>query len=175
MPRKMWAFAFKCPSCSDSQSLTSKSLYNWVPNVIDLTCRYYIGAEYLECLSCRGTLISYDARLLTQLTDSYQVRFPVTLTRKYACNSSVINLMHARTLGNSPTTACHDVHEMQAEECMRRTIFYLADCDRHKKVGSSLICHRVNMTTNHLISNRPKTQSDSKLRIFVMFVNYCRC
>ncbi|EFX81109.1 hypothetical protein DAPPUDRAFT_317786 [Daphnia pulex] len=102
MPRKMWVFDFKCPSCSDSQSLTSKRLYNRVRNVIDLTCRYYIGAEYLECRSCRGTLISYDTRLLSQLPDAYQVRFPVTLTRKYACNSSVINLMHLRTLEKQP-------------------------------------------------------------------------
>jgi hypothetical protein len=133
MPRKMWAFDFKCPTCSDSQSLTSKGLYNRVLSVIDLTGRYYLGAEYLECRSCRGTFISYDTCLLGQLPDAYQVRFPVILTRKYACDRAVVNLMRARTLGNSPTAVCHDVHEMQTEDWMRSTITYLTDCERHKK------------------------------------------
>ncbi len=122
MPRKMWEFNFTCPTCSDVQSLTSKGLYNRVRKVIDLTCRYYLAAEYLECRSCRGTFISYDARLLSQLPDAYQVRFPIILTRKYACDRAVVNLMRARTLGNSPTAVCHDVHEMQTEDWMRRTI-----------------------------------------------------
>ena len=43
----MPSFDFKCPTCTDSQSLTSKGLYNRVRNVIDLTSHYYIGAEYL--------------------------------------------------------------------------------------------------------------------------------
>lgn len=129
MPRKMWTFDFKCPACSDSPSLTSKGLYNRVRNVIDLTCRYYLGAEYLECRSCRGTFISHDARLLGQLPDAYQVRFPVILTRKYACDKAVVHLMRARTLGSSPSAVCHDVHEMQTEDWMRRTISYLTDCE----------------------------------------------
>ncbi len=33
---------------------------------------------------------------------------------------------------------CHDVHEMQAEDWMRRTISYLADCERHKKSRKQL-------------------------------------
>ncbi|EFX63591.1 hypothetical protein DAPPUDRAFT_268197 [Daphnia pulex] len=70
MPRKMWAIYFTCPICSDVQSLTSKGLYNRVRKVIDLTCRYYLAAEYLECRSCCGTFISYDARLLSQLPDA---------------------------------------------------------------------------------------------------------
>jgi hypothetical protein len=134
----MWEFDFKCTSFSYSQSLTSKRLYNRVRNVIDLTCHYFIGAEYLESRWCRETFISYDARLLSLLPDAYQVHFPVTLTRKYACDRSVINVMRARTLGNSPTAVCHAVHEMQAEYCMRRTISYLADCEMHKKSWKQL-------------------------------------
>ena len=123
--RKMWAFNFTCTTCSDVQSLTSKGLYNRVRKFIDLTCHYYLAAEYLECISCRRTFISYDACLLFQLPDAYQVRFPVILTRKYACDRAVVNLMRTRTLVNSPTAVCHDVHEMQAEDWMRRTISYL--------------------------------------------------
>jgi hypothetical protein len=46
--------------------------------------------------------------------------------------------MRARTLGNSPTAVCHDVHEMQTEDWMRRTIAYLTDCERHKKSHQQL-------------------------------------
>jgi hypothetical protein len=136
--RKMWAFNFTCPTCSDVQYLTSKGLYNRVRKYIDLTCHYYLAAEYLECISCRGTFISYDACLLFQLPDAYQVRFPVILTRKYACDRAVVNLMRTRTLVNSPTAVCHDVHEMQTEDWMRRTISYLTDCKRHKKSHQQL-------------------------------------
>lgn len=134
----MWTFDFKCPACSGSPSLTSKGLYNRVRNVIDLTCRYYLGAEYLECRSCRGTFISHDARLLGQLPDAYQVRFPVILSRKYACDKAVVHLMRARTLGSSPSAVCHDVHKMQTEDWMRRTISYLTDCERHRKSHQQL-------------------------------------
>jgi hypothetical protein len=41
--------------------------------------------------------------------------------------------MRARTLGNSTTALCNDIHELQSEEWMRSTVIYLSDCQRHKK------------------------------------------
>ena len=133
MPRKMWAFDFKCPVCQHTPSLTSKGLYNRLRSVIDIKSRYYLAAEYLECRSCKGTFITFDSRLSGQLPLSLKLRFPIILTRKFACDESVVALMRARTLGNSPTAVCNDVKEMQSEEWIRKTILYLSDCERHKK------------------------------------------
>lgn len=142
MPRRMWAFDFKCPSCppSKSTSLTSKGLYNRVRNVIDLKDRYYLAAEYLECPTCKKTFISYDTRLMDQLPDDLRIRFPVVLTRKFACDKAVVSLMRARTVGNSPTALCGDIHELHSEEWMQRTVTYLSDCQRHKKMLAGMKC-----------------------------------
>lgn len=138
MPRKMWSFDFKCPVCKTSTSLTSKGLYNRVRSVIDLKNRYYLASEYLECRSCKGTFISYDSRLLGQLPDAIKMRFPIVLTRKFACDQAVVALMRARTMGNSPTAVFNDVWELHSEEWIRRTIMYLDDCKRHKKTQSDM-------------------------------------
>ena len=132
MPRKMWLFDFKCPCCV-RHSLTSKGLYNRVRSVIDIKNRYYLAVEYLECSSCKGTFISYDHRLLEQLTEDYKARFGIVLTRKFACDKAIVSLMRARTLGNSTMALCNDIHELQSEEWMRSAIIYLSDCQRHKK------------------------------------------
>lgn len=132
MPRKMCASEFKCPCCPIVHSLTSKGLYNRVRSVIDLKNRYYLANEYLECSSCKGTFLSYDYRLLQQLPDDVKARFPVVLTRKFAADQSIAALLRARTIGNSPTALCNDVHELHTEEWMRNTVAYLSDCKRHK-------------------------------------------
>ena len=132
MPRKMWLFDFKCPCCV-RHSLTSKGLYHRVRSVIDLKNRYYLAAEYLECSSCKGTFISYDHRLIEQLTEDHKARFGIVLTRKFACDKAIVSLMRARTLGNSTTALSNDIHELQSEEWMRSTVIYLSDCQRHKK------------------------------------------
>ena len=133
MPRKMWAFDYKCPICKNATSLTSKGLYNRVRSVIDLKNRYYLAAEYLECRSCKGTYIAYDSRLQEQLPYALKIRFSIVLTRKFACDQSVVAMMRARTQGNSPTALCNGVRELHTEEWMRNTVAYLSDCDRHKK------------------------------------------
>lgn len=134
MPRKMWKFKFTCPKCRSSTTfLTSKGLYNRVRIVIGLKDRYYLATEYLECRSCTGTFLSYDARLLAQLPFNLRALFPVVMTRKFAADESVVALMRARTLGNSPTAVHHDVNEIQTEEWMRNVNAYLADCSRHKR------------------------------------------
>ena len=123
MPRKMWAYDFKCPNCTQRPtSLTSKGLYNRVRTVIGVKNKYYLAAEYLECPSCKKTYISYDARLHSQLTDDLKNRFPIILTRNCACDRSIVAMMRSRTLGNSPTACCNDVRELHSEEWMRNTV-----------------------------------------------------
>jgi hypothetical protein len=128
----MWAFDLKCPVCVKSISLNSKGVYRKVRNVIDLKGRYYLAAEYHQCPTCQGTFISYDDQILNQLPFSLRVRFPVLLTRKFASDIGVVNLMRSRTLGNSSTSLWNDVTEMHSDEWMRRAVAYLSDCERHK-------------------------------------------
>ncbi len=132
MPRRMWAFDFQCPVCKPPSSLTSKGLYNRVRSVVDLATKYYLAAEYLECRNCKGTFISYDSRLLEQLPLDLRSRFPIVLTRKFACDKSVVTLMRGRTFGNSPTGVCNEVKEIHSEQWMRQAIAYISDCKRQK-------------------------------------------
>ena len=82
----------------------------------------------MECNVCDGTFISWDNRMLQQLTVDVRSRFPAVLTRKYGCDISVVGLLRARTLGNSPTALCHNLHEVHSEEWMRKQLSYLGDC-----------------------------------------------
>lgn len=138
MPRKMWAFRFDCPKCTPKVELTSKGLYNRVRNVVDIKDQYYLATEYLECNHCKGTFISYDSRLQEQLPEHIRVRFQIVLTRKFACDISVVAMMRSRTLGNSPTALCNNVRELHTDEWMRLSLCYLTDCQRHKKKLDSL-------------------------------------
>lgn len=130
MPRMMWNSDFKCPNCKGAHYLTSKGLYNRVRTVVDLKSRYYLAAEYMECVACKKTFIAYDGRLLGQLLIDLCARFPVVLTRKYAYDQAVVALMRFCTLGNSPTAVFNDVSELHSEEWMRSAAAYLSDCQR---------------------------------------------
>ena len=66
---------------------------------MDLRDYYYVAGKYMECRVCSGTFISWDRRILDQLTSGVPARFPVLMTRKYACDQSVIALLHSHTLG----------------------------------------------------------------------------
>lgn len=101
MPRKMWRVDFRCPQCHSSQSLRSRGLYNNIRMVMDVKDFYYLAAEYMECgnVECKGTYIAWDSRMLEQLADGVRAHFPAVLTRKYACDRSVITLLRSRTLG----------------------------------------------------------------------------
>jgi hypothetical protein len=79
--------------------------------VINLTWRYYIASEYFKCRSCRGTIISYDSRLLGQLWDAYQVRFSVILNRKYACDRAVIILQRYNLIKNAVLRSSININE----------------------------------------------------------------
>ena len=84
---------------------------------VDLRDDYYLAGEYIVC---NGTFISWDNRMLQQLTVDVRSRFPAVLTRKYGCDVAVVGLLRARTLGNSSTALCLNVHEVHSEEWIRK-------------------------------------------------------
>ena len=154
MPKRMWAFDLKCPVCVKI-SLNSKGVYRKVRTVIDLKGRYYLAAEYYQCPSCEGTFIAYDARILEQIPFSLRVRFPVLLTRKFASDIGVVNLMRSRTPGNSSTSLWNDVREMHSEEWIRRAVVYKSDCERHKNSRKRLALPEVTYTALSVFHTPP--------------------
>ena len=72
--------------------------------------------------------------MLQQLTVDVRSHFPAVLTRKYGCDMAVVGLLRARTLGNSPTALCHNLHEVHSEEWMRKQLSYLGDCERQRYI-----------------------------------------
>ena len=133
MPRKMWAIRLVCPHCK--QALRSKGVYRKVRVVIDVKDCYYLVGEYMYCSTtgCARTYISWDSRILDQLPDSVQARFPVVLTYKYACDRAVIALLRARTLGNSSSALRNNILEVHSQEWLKKQLMYLGDCCRHRK------------------------------------------
>ena len=132
-PRMMWKVNFHCPRCGVKESLRSKGLYNRVRLVVDVKTIYYMAGEYMDCRACSGTFISWDHRMLNQLSEGVRARFPVLLTHKYACDQSVVDLLRSRTLGNSPTALRNTLHELHSEEWLRGQLDFLTACQRHKK------------------------------------------
>ena len=77
----------------------------------------------MECSTCNGTFISWDSRILRQLTTvDVRSRFSAVLTRKYGCDMAVVGLLRARTLGNTSTALCHNLLEVHSEEWMRKQL-----------------------------------------------------
>ena len=138
LPRMMWQVNFHCPRCGVHESLRSKGLYNHVRLVMDLKDYYYVAGGYMECRACSGIFIAWDPRILNQLATGVRARFPVLVTCKYACDQSVIALLHSRTLGNSPTALRNTLHEIHSEEWLRNQLAYLTRCQRNKNSYQSL-------------------------------------
>ena len=124
---------FVCVHCETKQSLTSKGVYNRVRLVLDSKDYYYLAGEYMGCKTCKGTFISWDHRMLEQLSDGVRARFPVVLTHKYACDKAIVSLLRARTLGNSPSALRQNMKEVHSEEWLRMHLCYLSDCEQHRK------------------------------------------
>ena len=129
----LWKINSHYQRCGEHESLRSKGLYNHVRIVMDVKDSYYVAREYMDCRACSGTYISWDSRNLGQVSDGVRARFPVLMTRKYACNQNVIALLRSRTLGNSPTALRITLHEIQSEEWLCRQLDYLSCCLRHQK------------------------------------------
>jgi len=139
MPVRMWGAILRCPNCQTA--LCSKGLYTNVRQVIDISERYYLVAQYHYCPTCpnpekptsKATFIAYDRRLLEQLPTHQRDQFPIIMTYKYACDEKVVALMRSRTVGNSPTAVCHTVAEIHSEQWMRKASAYLGRCAAHKE------------------------------------------
>ena len=123
MPRLMWAIDFRCPRCN--KSLRSKGIYNRVRLVLDIEDYYHLACEYMDYGSCNGTFLAWDERMLNQLTDGHRARFPVVLTRKYACDQSVISLMRSRTIGNSSSALKNNIEELHSQAWLRKVLSHL--------------------------------------------------
>lgn len=72
-------------------------------------------------------------RILSQLHESLRAKFPVILTRKYACHVSVVSLLRSRHLGNSTTAFRNSLLEVHSDQWLKKTLSYLSDCDCHRK------------------------------------------
>ena len=127
-PRMMWKVNFHCPHCGEKESLRSKGLYKRVRLVLDVKTIYYMAGEYMDCRACSGTFISWNHRMLSQLSGGVRARFPALLTRKYTCDQSVVDLLRSRTLGNSPTALRNTLHELHSEEWLRAQLDCLTAC-----------------------------------------------
>lgn len=106
--------------------------------VLDVREFYYLAGEYMSCIECKGTYISWDWRILEQLPDGVRTRFPVVMTHKFACDVAVISLLRSRTLGNSCMALQNNILGLHSEEWSRRCLWYMSDCDHHKRGPQSL-------------------------------------
>ena len=75
MPRRMWSVKLYCPCCGPQELLRSRGLYNRVRLVLDTKDRYYLAGEYMDCRACGGTYISWEHRMLQQLSAGIRARF----------------------------------------------------------------------------------------------------
>lgn len=90
-----------------------------------------MGCEYLGCV-CGSTFPSWSDDIIRQIPQEIAIRFDVTMTQKYACTSSIAELLRSRTLGNSPTALRNSICEAHSSTWMQRTATYMGDCLRHK-------------------------------------------
>ena len=110
-------------------------LYREVRTVVGVQSRYYLAAEYHRCGRCNAAVRSTDARLIAQLPDALQGRYPVLTSHRSAIDRAVLGLLRSRTLGNSPTVLRNTIAELHPEDFCLRVQSYLADCWRHQWVG----------------------------------------
>ncbi|XP_065905191.1 uncharacterized protein [Dysidea avara] len=135
MPLMAWNVVFKCPTCRLG-TLTSKGVYKkTIRSVVDYTNHYYLTTEELQCNNkpCEKTFLGWDERLLSQLSTRRISQFPAILTKKRACDVSVVACLRDRTLGNSSTALYNRVQEQHTEEWMKRAVMYYADCEEYSK------------------------------------------
>ena len=85
------------------------------------------------------TVLELPCRMLDQLAEGVRAHFPVVLTRKYACDISVLSLLRGRTLGNSPTALRNMLLEVHSEVWIKKQLLYLQDCKRHRDKCASFL------------------------------------
>ena len=92
----------------------------------------------MSCIECKGTYISWDQHILEQLPDGVCTRFPLVMTHKFTCDVAVVSLLRSKTLRNSSMALQNNILELHSEEWSRRCLWYMSDCDRHKRGRQSL-------------------------------------
>lgn len=65
---------------------------------------------------CVLQIISWSHSILEQLDSTERSKFPCILTDRYACDLKVVRMMRQRTLGNSSSLVCKQVH-MHVTNC----------------------------------------------------------
>ena len=116
-----------------NRSLCSKGPYNRVRVLLDVRQFYYLAGEYMSCIECKGTYISWEQHILEQLPDGVCMRFPVVMTHKFTCDVAVILLLRSRTLRSSSMPLQNNILELHSEEWSRHCLWYMSDCERHKR------------------------------------------
>ncbi len=79
---------------------------------------------------------------MEQLTDSFKSHFPAVLTRKYACDNTIVSMLRMRTQGNSSTAQRNKIKELHSDDWLSRNLRYMSDCNRHKQglIGLRMTC-----------------------------------
>ena len=65
------------------------------------------------------------ASIMNQLRDRIQAYFPAILTRKYACDLSIIGLQRRRTVGNSLMALRNGILEVHSGEWLKKQPDYM--------------------------------------------------
>ena len=60
------------------------------------------------------------------------------MTHKFACDVAVVSLLRSSTLGNSSMALQNNILELHSEEWSRHCLWYMSNCDRHKRGRQSL-------------------------------------
>ncbi|GFR92966.1 hypothetical protein ElyMa_000880800 [Elysia marginata] len=125
MPYRMWNARFLCsqPGC-EGQQLNSCGLYRTVRRVIDRVDDYYMGTEYLECGKCHKKSPAWNQAILRQLDPAQRLMFPAVLSYKLALDSSIVDEMRDRALGNTPTMLQRKLQEAHYKKYVATVIRY---------------------------------------------------
>ncbi|KAK0151968.1 hypothetical protein N1851_006667 [Merluccius polli] len=125
-PYRMWAYHLRCPTVACGGKLAGAGLYKTVRRVLDRSCWYFMGTEYLECSSCHKKVPGWSQDILRQLDIAHREQFPAVPTYKLSCDRAVIGQMRERTLGNSASRLRAFLVEQHTREWMARSMLYLS-------------------------------------------------
>ncbi|CAL8332725.1 unnamed protein product [Merluccius merluccius] len=138
-PYKMWAYHLRCPAVACGGKLAGAGLYKTARRVLDRSCWYFMGTEYLECSSCHKKVPAWSQDILRQLDIAHRKQFPAVLTYKLSCDRAVIGQMRERTLGNSASRLRAFLVEQHTREWMARSMLYLSVLRKLRAPGAAAV------------------------------------
>ncbi|KAK0132914.1 hypothetical protein N1851_031722 [Merluccius polli] len=136
-PYRMWAYHLRCPAVACGGKLAGAGLYKTARRVLDRSCWYFMGTEYLECSSCHKKVPAWSQDILRQLDIAHREQFPAVLTYKLSCDRAVIGQMRERTLGNSASRLHAFLVEQHTREWMARSMLYLSVLRKLRAPGAA--------------------------------------